>query len=444
MNIILAKAIRDKRFWVTTAAVAVKMGYFGFKYYPLLDDYIQYGIYPFAEHPFKNIFLYIGLYAYRPIAGLADIYLWGRFWGVMGIAFFIITLLHGISAYLFMIVFEKFKAPLGMVFAAVYLLCPINFEGSYWISASSRIVAGLFLASLAAYCLADNKAFFFFIFQFTAMFLYEQVAVFSFMLSLIIIYRTKNRKMLSPLFANIFIIVLYYAVFSRMGRFGGRISREIINFAAIKQITRKWLLTDLYTNGFIRGLSMSKPYLILIAAISFIIGASEKDKKFSPFLLLAGASLFAAPYLPFLFLAGDNISLRTAVVPLAGAAVAADTVLNTVKRFKPFIAGLLSFVFLIAAVSELSDYKENYLIDKRITEYVAAHLDPGRENAVTGAKKTYIEQNVFFGEHIKSITSSDWALTGSLRCYTGNRFLPMLQVNPDNPGDINLISLIDF
>ena len=96
MNIILAKAIRDKRFWVTTAAVAVKMGYFGFKYYPLLDDYIQYGIYPFAEHPFKNIFLYIGLYAYRPIAGLADIYLWGRFWGVMGLLFLLLAL-HGIA-----------------------------------------------------------------------------------------------------------------------------------------------------------------------------------------------------------------------------------------------------------------------------------------------------------------------------------------------------------
>ncbi len=142
MSIISASFIKDKRLFAIAFAAFVRMGCFGFKYYPQLDDYIQYGRYPYAEKPFSQIFIKIGLYAARPLAGLGDIYLWGRLWRNMGFAFFIITLLHILSAYIFVVTSDKLNKPVGVIFIVFYLLCPVNIEGSYWISASSRIVVG--------------------------------------------------------------------------------------------------------------------------------------------------------------------------------------------------------------------------------------------------------------------------------------------------------------
>lgn len=444
MNIIFSKVIKDKRLAVIAAASIVRMGYFGFSYFPLLDDYIQYGIYPSAGNPFSEIYLHIGLFAFRPLAGLGDIYVWGRLWGVMGIALFVITVLHAISAYLFILTSDKLGVSLGILFVVFYLLCPINFEGSYWISASSRIIVGLFFVSLSVYFLVHKKILFFFIFQFIAMMLYEQVAVLSFALSAMIIYQMKEWRYFKPLAVNFFIIYIYYKLFSDMGSFGSRTQIQMINIRAIADMARGWTLLSLYTNGFVRGLRMNIVYLVPIFIISSLLGVIEKNCKFNSKILFAGAVLFVAPYMPFLFLANNHASFRVSVVPLVGAAIFFDSAFNLLRGYKSALAVALSFVFLVVCVSELQDYRENYIVDRKIVSYVADNLDFERTNAVVGAKETYINQNVYFAEHIKSITSSDWALTGCVREYLGDRTIPMIQINPENTENINLISLFDF
>ncbi len=63
-------------------------------------------------------------------------------------------------------------------------------------------------------------------------------------------------------------------------------------------------------------------------------------------------------------------------------------------------------------------------------------------NAVTDAKEAYVQQNAFFAEHIKSVASSDWALTGCVREHTGDFSIPLIQVNPENTAGKNVISLL--
>jgi predicted small integral membrane protein len=125
-------------------------------------------------------------------------------------------------------------------------------------------------------------------------------------------------------------------------------------------------------------------------------------------------------------------------------AVALDGLFNIFKYVKPALVVAISLFFTIVSISELCDYQQNYFMDRRIVNYVAKELDKEGKNTVVGAKDTYIELNVLYAEHIKSIASSDWALTGALREHLKDRKLPMVQFNPENIDDVNLISLYDM
>ena len=149
VSIIYKKYLTDKRLWVIVAAAIVRMGFFGFKYFPLLDDYIQYGLYPIAQNPFINIYLKIGNYASRPLAGIFDIYIWGKFWGNMGVALFILTLLHALSAYLFILSAEKLKVTLGVCFAVIFSpLCSSGVQRTTYVG---HVLCRVWLPSLLTY-----------------------------------------------------------------------------------------------------------------------------------------------------------------------------------------------------------------------------------------------------------------------------------------------------
>ncbi|OQB14587.1 MAG: hypothetical protein BWY15_01099 [Firmicutes bacterium ADurb.Bin193] len=444
MNTIFKEAVSDKRLHVIFAITLVKMGFFGFRYYPLLDDYIQYGIYPFVQSPMKDIYLRIGLYSARPLAGLADIYIWGRFWGQMGVVFFVITALHAFSAWFFIKVFEKANFSLGPFFACVYLLCPVGFEGSYWISASSRIITGLFLVSLSFYYLTQKKPLHFFLLQFAAMLLYEQIAVFAFVLSFVFILRLKARRFLAPLIFNISFLFVYYLIFSRSGSYGFRVLLVPFNPAAAAQVLSIWTAWSLYSKGFLRGAMIIGLYLIPVFLASLLYSLQKQSGSFCPKQLFVGIILFIAPYVPFFILTGTGVSFRASLIPLVGVAIAADTLFKLIRRGRKTVLFAFCLVFLIIGVSELNDYRENYLTDSKIIPYVAHRLVPDKTNAVLGAKKTHIDQNAPIEEHILSVTSSDWALTGAVREYLDDKAIPMILINPENPQNMNLIFLNDF
>ena len=130
------------------AALLLKYIVFGFRYYPVLDDFIQYGGYP-LYNDLSYVYLGIGTISARPLATLLDPVLWGSMWGNMGLALFIIMLLHFTSVYLLSDTLERLGYKLSPIFWLIMLFLPIGAEGAYWISASSRIIMGLFFAALS-------------------------------------------------------------------------------------------------------------------------------------------------------------------------------------------------------------------------------------------------------------------------------------------------------
>lgn len=438
MSIIYKKYLTDKRLWVIVAAAVVRMGFLGFKYYPLLDDYIQYGLYPTAQNPFVNIYLKIGNYASRPMAGLFDIYIWGKLWGYMGVAFFVLTLLHALSAYLFILSAEKLKITLGVCFAVIFVLCPINFEGSYWVSASSRLVVGVFLVALSCYKLSTGKNKLFFIIQLFSMLFYEQVIILSIVLSVFIIFHKKEYKLIWLTLANTAIVGLYYIAFARTGSYGDRAVLKIINLDAVRDIIASWNVSWLY-GGFMRGAYMAGVWYILAILLVGVCFAQKRD-NFKMNMVIVGVVIFIASYIPNIILQNYTASLRNCFVPLIGVAIIIDALLN-LTRFKPFITCVFAVFFLVISVSELADYKANYDMDRKIIEYVSDNLSMEKKNVVEGANSRNVQSNFAFAEHILGIASSDWALTGAVREHLKKGDIPYIYLNKGDLQDYNLIRL---
>ena len=148
---------RYKNQIIVFVAGLLRMGIFGYQYYPLLDDYIQLDVYP----QMKNAYFSLELYRQRPLASLFDIFLWSE---NLNLSFFIITFMHCAAACLLICVFNKCGFKTGLLFAVVFVLCPLNTEATYWISASGRIVTSVFFASLSAYFLCKGSMPFYYMF----------------------------------------------------------------------------------------------------------------------------------------------------------------------------------------------------------------------------------------------------------------------------------------
>lgn len=121
---------------------------FGFRYWPQLDDYIQYHNYP-TSSSFWLLHQSVGLLASRPLAGLADYFIWGRDFDNLIVGVLLICALYAAGVVLVKGLLER-HFHVGPVFPVVMALLPLGMEGTYWVSASSRVVVGLFFAALAA------------------------------------------------------------------------------------------------------------------------------------------------------------------------------------------------------------------------------------------------------------------------------------------------------
>ncbi|MGE4283448.1 MAG: glucosyltransferase domain-containing protein [Clostridia bacterium] len=467
--------LNGKVFWITLLGLVIlKYGYYGFKYYPVIDDWIQYGGYSLYDHIFRDVILRIGTYTTRPIASLSDPYLWGQLWDNMWVAFLIITLLHFISAWLLYKVFEYNRLPIGMVFLAIFLLLPLGTEATYWISASSRIVVGIFFMALSLYFLSiymhsnsgvwgarsgelRNKKLLLTGFALTHLIsfgYYEQVIILSFASTVLLIaanWMSLKRKWIAVIpFINLGIIGAYYKMFGGTGNVAQRGNMIDGNFSehfsrVMDKISDVWGRSHLplYPNGFNRGISLlfnnhSYFYLFLIILLSISAGVlasqekSYKDIKLNGIKIFLGFALFCAPFAIYFLLNDIWISNRNAFTSFIGLGLLAEGITHIVNRNKitNMIKGIVIcyavFIFMIVNISELTDYKNVSQIDRQISSNVVSAIDDneffeGRKKVVVfGTLPKYIEQNSYFHEHIHNVTESDWAFTGGIRAVARN------------------------
>ena len=126
---------------------------FGLSYYPQLDDYIQYCNYRQSTEPFWEMALRVGLLASRPLANIADYFIWSPLFDHMLVGVALVCVLYVACVGMMWSLLRR-HFPVGPVFPVVMTLLPLGMEGLYWMSASTRIVGGMFFGCLGAVAFA--------------------------------------------------------------------------------------------------------------------------------------------------------------------------------------------------------------------------------------------------------------------------------------------------
>ena len=435
------------------AATALKYAYYGYTYLPMVDDNNMYGTFRLARDIFRDVILHYRMYTTRPLAALLDPYIWSRFWDNLALALIIMTALHFLSCYLIFRVFEKIGLEAGFFAAAIYLLLPFGSEATYWLSASSRIVAGFFLVAFSLYLLSvyfENEGSprhqpllltFFAVIHLLSLGFYEQVIAMSFiMTALIFLLRWKTVRskwiIIIPLF-NYMVIALWYKFFSDQGNMVARGRLVSGNCLAhtktvIKSVYHVWrtCLKDFFTAGIPRGLEIIKSdgaHLFILAMLAIclaVFAASLFEKpqnriRHTVLKTAVGLVLFATPYLPFLAVDLVWICNRNIFLSFIGLGLITEAFLDLLARGRIMAAlrgvaiGAAFFVLLSANVYELYYYRSIGAIDRKITSEIAQipGVNDNRNMFLFNAEPNYMEPS---GGRIGNCTGSDWALSGAL------------------------------
>ena len=460
----------------------VRNGAYGFQYWPQLDDYIQYHNYA-AQFDFFQLQETVGVLSSRPLAGLADFFLWSplfdhMIWGVA-----VISALYVAAAVLAKKLLERY-VPVGPIFLVVMVLLPLGVEGTYWMSASTRIVVGLFLACLTAWCFGWwldtgrwTAAISYMILLILPFGFYEQTAVLAMtlVLGMTLLECASNwkRGLLSlwvfPAAALYFSIT---GMLSNGGVYGSRAELMLpwhegyfSTFLpeVLRQIKVVFLDGTIYTlaKGTVRGIrqicsgelllcSAAAAVLCLLygyIAVSFL---TRNGKDRVALSVLVGVLLTIAPVTPFFILANPWFSFRGAVTSFVGMALLCDCFVCLLWNLLPgkktgpaVLAAMLALVCTLASATEVGDYKATFEADQKAAQAVHTQVlrdfpdDEARKNlnvGVLGLEPSFLpDLNYHWHEHGSGCTESAWAFTGVLVSLDTEETLPSVTPLPTDP-----------
>ncbi|MDE7262440.1 MAG: hypothetical protein K2N78_10365 [Oscillospiraceae bacterium] len=454
----------------------------GAVYYPQLDDYIQYHNYS-SVSSFRALQESVGLLGARPLAGLADYFVWGPMWDHMILGVALISLLYvGAAMLAWKILGRYFR--LSPLFPVLVTLIPLGIEGTYWMSASTRVVVGMFFAVLAAWtflwwldkggwgrlvlCLAV---------QLIPINFYEQAGILSVTLTVgaAILEWTLNKKPLKRCVVSLWGVPAMglYLLVTRLLASGGVYSSRMEVVLPVSryfwthqlpkvlwQFVCAFLGGGFFTlvKGFVRsarmifsGQLLAWTLAVLVLSVLLVLLAmrwreEEREKRPLWLPLVCGLLLAAGPASLFLVIGNPWFSLRGTVPSFLGLALIVDAVLVWLWDKLPVrlngpavLAGAAAFVFCVAGASEMTDYRDTYENDQRIAHLVIDTLaadgvggDAGRVGILNLEPSYLPNQNYFFHEHIHGCTESGWAF-GGLLAAEGGGGLPSVTPLPSDP-----------
>lgn len=470
----LTKQTRKERIYSFLAlffAALLRFTAYGTRYFLQLDDYIQLISYAQSEHPWRLI-TEQGLLSARPLAGLWDIFVWGKLILRPLLPLLAAALLLALSAELLRAVMNRYFR-VGIAFSAALVLIPINFEGTYWLSSANRIVTALCFTALSALLLLrfieSGRWYYAPLYCVALLFsigFYEQLLALSITVTVLIsasrlIGRDRTPRALLGL-AFIPAAALYFYVCSRFADPDSATGARV----AIILPTSSWWHTYVLPNllkqmkeailqaspriiyrSFIRGIELAAADKKLIFSVSATLLSAllgflayrcddeqpEGKRHTAAFTAAAGILLTIAP-LSVHFIVGEPwFSLRAITPSLPGLCLLGDAALRLLCRPLPkkgrriaygAVCSLLSFVFLFGSLSELHDYRESYLYGERLTDTLTAMDDEWTRAAETsggnikialiGTKSSTEAQNYLYHEHVLTVACSEWSLAGAL------------------------------
>lgn len=465
---------------VLTVLLVFRYSAFGLTYYPQLDDYIQYHNYYHSDRSFWEIAQLAGLLASRPLANLADYFVWSPLFDHMIVGVVLVSVLYVACVGMLWSLLRRYF-PVGPVFPVVMTLLPLGMEGLYWMSASTRIVGGMFFGCLAAMAFVrwlDTGRWYWLAaylpLQLLPFGFYEQSAVLSMTLVLgvaLLELRIKKGRCAAALWAPV-AMVLYFLFLSMMAAQNPFAARsEIVlpntqyywdNFLpqVLEQIKQAFWKGGLLTlgKGFVRGAEMRvsnglRLWLILVMAGCGLLGvlmsreqeAEKENGGAVPVRLLAlaaGVLLAVAPVTPFFILGNPWFSMRGTVTSFAGIALVADAAAGLIlyrwNEVLPWVSAAFALVCLVACLSEMRDYRDTYQTDQQIAQAVLNAvkrdgIEPETKVGILNVEPTYLtDQNFYYHEHIHGCTESSWAFSGLLTA-VGGVGLPSVIPLPTTP-----------
>lgn len=442
------------------AALLFKVASLGFCYFPVLDDYIQYGGYPLYNNP-GYVFFHIGTMATRPFASALDPTLWGAFYPHLFFVAIIISVLFFFGTKLIANAFERINIFVAPFLYAIVLLCPLGFEGTYWISASSRICVGLFFAGLSSHFLikiidTDKKLFYipYAIFTLLSFGFYESVMILSAMLQFFIVILTvkDNKKkllyLITPVVMGI-LMLLYYKIFGSVGALGSRANsmdfKNILpnSLELIKQffeiIVKGGILTVFFgaKEGFLMLFSVwGIAHLVLVVLISWFCAhyGSKKELSAPWYTTVLGLAFTFIPILPNILTDTVWLTYRSVVVSFFGLVLIPVPLFSKLlKNQKLRFLSLFLIVFLFCAgnLNELDTYCRVNAKDTSLVTEICKQLEPevlsGEKEAVVVLDgEITVPQVSYYKDHVKTVFDADWALTGAVRAKCQNVKIKMI------------------
>ncbi|MBR2499523.1 MAG: glucosyltransferase domain-containing protein [Clostridia bacterium] len=477
---------KSKLYFFCTLLIAFILKYliYGFNCFYVLDDYIQYGGYP-MYNDVSYVLFNIGTIVTRPLASILDVVFWGKLWDAPHLMFVISCTFHFLSCVVFYKTAEENKIYLSPLFAVFYLFFPLGSEGSMWISASSRIIVGLFFTSFALYFLTKYEKFgkvkfflFFLLFSICSFTIYEACAVFCFVTSVfILINNRQNKRVVFPLislFVMLFCLLLYMKLCENIGHMGSRSTQSsfLLIFTQFKDFLNQLfeIMTSgifrLTTCGFSKGLGVlfgkgicGILYLFVIFAVCVLFGylfsiSKERlpQKSNTKYLVLIGMVIFSSAFAPNMITEPVWITYRTMFIAMIGIYLICDVLFSKIanKSLKTIILMVLLFIFTISSINEYDTYKRTHELDITLLNEICETLP---DDVLCGEKETAILldevpralQVSYYKDHVKTVFHHDWSLTGAVRAYTRNiRIKKVTPVYPDTDFDYSDCYVIDL
>ena len=432
----------------------------GPEYWFQLDDYIQLWNYPKNES-FWNLNQTVGLLASRPLAGAADYFFWGRMVGFMLVGVALICAMYALSAVLLQRIVRRYFAS-SPIFLVVMALLPLGMEGTYWMSAATRVVVGLFCAALAGTAFAWwldrggwKRGTVYALLQLLPFGFYEQAAIFSvaLVMGMAILEwaerRPARRRGLLALWGipAMGLYLLLTHLLSGSGVYGSRTALRS-PFSPdywtaflpdlLGQLWNAFVEGGFYTltKGFLRGARMilSGRMLVWALVLALLCGlfwwlslrfgkGGEKGRHGFLLAFVCGLLLAAAPVSLFFVLESAWFSLRNTVSSFPGIALMADALILGIWSRLPgrqkgpaALAAAMALVFCVAGASEVWDYRDTYEDDQKVARLIldTVSREDGHVGILGIEPSSLPDQNYYWHEHIHGCTESSWATAGLL------------------------------
>lgn len=433
--------------------IFVRYCYYGFTYYEQFDDYTRYSA--FSGGSLGEMF---AGFSAQPLPSVCDSFLWSRFAGKLIDAVAVISGLYAVSGVALHAVFRR-RFGTGYLFYVVYALLPLGFEGSYWLSASTRIIPALFFAALSLlsfdhWCESGKKSalILFTVLQLICFCFYEQVAMFSAAATIVVMFAVPKSKRHRAQWGWLFFGngILYFLL-ARLLPAGGDREKALLfldlhrngnlkqnpaweQIAAVFQQGGAGILGKGLKRGF--ALFVAEPnyiYLlfVLTLAFSFYVAARNTHRTKVRFFveLASGVILAVVPLAGYLFLKSPDFAVRNTVPAFCGLALVADALLDLVfgnmrngEKKSAVFAAVLAALCCVSSVSELHDYRATTLSDTRICTAAGRAITDLR--APVGEKRvvfllnvepSYLQDgNFFYREHDFGVSSNAEAMTNTV------------------------------